>query len=98
VFPGTIVAATNVSGSGLEVYATVNGDSFAVLMVNYTPNAASGQVALSHWPVSTSGTGSIRYWELSGANKQGIMSTVAVTAGMTASISVPAESVVMLYP
>lgn len=96
--PGTLVAATNVDERNtLEAFATVNCNAMAVMLVNYSRRSARGQVAISRWPVNSSGTGRIRKWELSAAYKRGSITTVAVNTGMCDSITIPGQSVVILY-
>lgn len=95
VVPGTVTAAS--TPSGLNTIATVNGAHFSVMMVNYTTSPISGQVALSHWPVNPTGTGTISKWELSPANLTGQVTSVSTTGGLTASIALPGQSVVILY-
>lgn len=96
--PGTMVASADVSGFGLETWSTVDGSHLATLIVNPTTTIRSGPVALGHWPINTTGNGTIHLWVISAANPKGVVSTVTVTAGMTASISLPGQSVAILYP
>jgi hypothetical protein len=80
----------------------VNGGHFGVMLVNYststgTPKDLSGTVALSSWPVNSSGNGIINRWECSPANPNGALSTLSVTGGISAATTVPAQSIVILY-
>lgn len=95
---GARVTATINAGGLRDILATKSGGAFGVMINNYDQGSAiTGQVALSHWPFNNTGTGSINKWEISPAHQQGNLTTVSVTAGLTASITVPAGSVVILY-
>lgn len=96
VMPGAVANSSAPTG-GVNVIATANGTGFAVMMVNYTTGAKTGSLALSHWPVNTTGTGTVNVWTLSQAALQGSTTTVAVTAGATANITIPGQSVVIVY-
>jgi hypothetical protein len=105
--PGSMVnTAQGSSASGMQSWATKNGRAFGVAIVNSNASAMSGQVALSHWPVNASGTGTATLWTYPQVgsitspvtNTPGTTSTVAVTSGMTASVTVPGNSVVILSP
>ena len=106
--PGAMVSTVMGStGGGLQAWATRSGSHFGLAIVNSNPTAMTGPVALSHWPVDASGTGSATLWTYPQGgsmttqlvNTPGTLSSVAVSAGSTAPISVPAQSVVILsYP
>ena len=103
--PGKMVnTSQGGSASGVQSWATKSGAGFGLAIVNSNPNDVSGRVALSHWPVNASGTGTATLWsypQVGGmtspvANTPGTTSTVTVSAGMTDSITVPGHSVVIL--
>lgn len=103
--PGNMVnTAEGSAATGLQAWATHRGSQFAVAIVNSNPNSVAGQVALSHWPVNASGTGAAVLWTYPQGgsmtqtvqNMPGVESMVAVTAGVTAPITVPGTSVVIL--
>lgn len=106
--PGTMVSSSSGFG-GVTCWATVNGGKFFVALVNSNSSPATGQVALSHWPVNGTGNGTVNVWtyptnvgadytQRGSPNTPGTMSTVGVTAGVTANITIPALSAVFLYP
>jgi hypothetical protein len=92
---------TSTNGSGLSCLAATGGpgvNNFAVMLINPTlATSYTGQVALSHWPVNTTGTATINQWLIGGSNTTASQTTVSVTAGLTASLTVPAASVMILY-
>lgn len=111
--PGAMVNSNN--SRGCNSYATKNGSNFGVAIANTNGTQVSNvQVALSHWPLNSSGNATIHMWSYptspglsSGGtdtsvgtvvNTPGTVTTVAVTAGLTAPINIPAYSGVILYP
>ncbi len=110
--PGTIVnTASGGTSGGCISYATkTNSGGFFVAIVNPTAAAKTGTVALSHWPINTSGTGTATLWTYptspgvnnsvttipTSNNVPGVTSTISVNAGVTSSISVPAYSAVYI--
>lgn len=99
VMPGAEVSATVVnSAQNLFAWATKSGASIALMLINYGTTTYSGQVALSRWPINANGTSTIHRWEISAANTQGVTSTLTVTVGLTAALTVPGQSVVILTP
>lgn len=98
VVPGRMVDASNTSGVPVLVWGTKNGTKFCVVMVNYSNGPVSQTVALSHWPVNTSGTLTVHKWELSAAHPQGLETTLAVTGGLTTAVNIPGHSIVLIYP
>jgi hypothetical protein len=73
-------------------------NAFALMIINAsTTSSASGQVALSHWPVNTTGTGTINRFEVGNNNPNGNVTTLSVTAGLVAATTIPPVSVVILY-
>jgi hypothetical protein len=102
-----VSTSDNNTGRGLQAWATRTGTHLGVAIVNSNATAMTGPVALSHWPVGASGSGTITLWSYpqGGAittplmNTPGTVSSVSVSAGVTAPITVPADSVVILsYP
>jgi hypothetical protein len=98
--PGQMCNITNNSQSGnLDVWATVNGTNFAVAFVNVSNNPISGPVALSHWPVNSSGNGSAKFWSYptsDGRNVPGVETTVSVTNGVTSTVTINPRSCAIL--
>lgn len=99
--PGTMVASsTGSTGGGLQAWGTKNGTSFGVAIVNSNGGSASGQVALSHWPVNTTGNATIHVWTYptgGGANTPGDTTTATVTAGLV-NVFIPGHSCAILFP
>jgi hypothetical protein len=93
---GTAVACNN--PSNVQTLACKRGTvGLGVLLTNYGSAAASGPIALSHWPVNSTGSGVINMWQQSGSNSAGAITQVTVTAGLTSSITLPANSNTILY-
>jgi hypothetical protein len=84
-------------GSTLYCWATANNAKMAVCLVNYGTGTINGQVALSHWPVNSTGTSAINLWQIGSNAPAGTLSQVNVTAGITNTVSIPGQSVVILY-
>lgn len=71
---------------------------FGLMIVNAGQGAQNGQkIALSHWPVNQNGNGSANVWQLTSSNGNGATSTVAVTAGVTATMNFPDPSITIIY-
>lgn len=89
--PATLTALAVAGGPGAT--------NLGVLLINAsTSTDVTGiQVALSKWPVNSTGDGTVTKLEISAANPTGSSSSVTVTAGKTSAITVPACSVVFLY-
>jgi len=86
------------NNSGLLTCAvSQTGGHFGLMVVNPGFGGKSGQVALSHWPVNSTGNGTANVWQInSGTSGDGARSTVQVTAGVTASINFPDPSVTII--
>jgi hypothetical protein len=89
------------TNSGMLTCATTPAaGKLGLMVVNRGQGARSGQVALSHWPVNTTGNGTANVWQINSSHTlpgtDGIVSTVAVTNGLTASISFPDPSVTII--
>jgi hypothetical protein len=98
VCPGARCVTSNPGASDALSWSTVNGTHFSTTIVNPDSSAISGPVALSHWPVNGSGNGTVNVWTVSSAHPNGQLTTgVSVTAGMTASITIPALGMVIIY-
>ncbi len=106
VMEGNQVSCTFGGGSGgtppTIALAVENGNKFGVLLCNYsttsgTPKVMGGTVGLGHWPVNGSGTGTVNRWEQSPQYPNGNLIQLAVTNGVTAATTVPAQSVVILH-
>lgn len=97
VMGGNEVSST-FGSSGLHVCLPVmNQGNVGVMIVNWDTAAISGQVALSQWPINSSGTGTLTRFEVGVAQPQGADSTIGVTSGITDVLTVPARSVVILH-
>jgi hypothetical protein len=99
---GNQVSCTFGNGAPYVSLATVNGNHFAVMLVNYStttgsPVTAAGSVGLSRWPINGTGNGIINRWECSNTYPNGSLSTLSVTNGVTDATTVPPQSVVILY-
>jgi hypothetical protein len=82
----------------LAVKGGVQPNAFALLIANAsTSSAATGQIALSHWPVNTTGNGTINRFEVGDNSHLGTTSTLTVASGLVASTTIPPVSVVILY-
>lgn len=82
--------------NGLLCLATKSGTNLGVWLINNGQGNKSGQVALSHWPVNATGNGTVNVYTVSDSFPQSNTASVAVTAGLTASVSVPNNSVVVI--
>jgi hypothetical protein len=75
--------------------------TFGLLVVNSGQGNQSGQVALSHWPINGSGTGTASVWQLTASQNapgmDGTLSTVNVLNGLTGSITFPDPSVTIIF-
>jgi hypothetical protein len=111
--PGTMVGSSSTgTGGSLIAWGVKSGTKFGVAIVNPGGSAVTGQIALSHWPVNSTGNGTAAYWSyptsssLGSAtatptgspvqNTPGTVTSVAVTGGLTASVTVPALSCAIL--
>ena len=80
------------AAQNLVVLPVLNSTAMAVMIVNYSQTATySGQVALSHWPINTTGTGTIT--KTVTTTNPPTTSTLLVTAGIVASDTFPPLSV-----
>lgn len=86
------------NNSGLLTCAvSQTGGHFGLMVVNPGFGGKSGQVALSHWPVNSTGNGTANVWQInSGTQGDGARATVQVTAGVTTSINFPDPSVTII--
>ena len=93
---GKVVSTTKPSGN-IAVLATANGANVSTLIINYdTSTTFTGPIALSHWPVNSSGNGTVSVHTVSPASLTGTTSTLTVSSGLTASITIPAMSVTVI--
>jgi hypothetical protein len=74
-----------------------------LLVYNVGNGSKSGPVALSHWPVNTTGVATATVWQMTtaqnGPGKDGTSSTVSVggtTPGVTASMNFPDPSITII--
>lgn len=83
----------------LAVTGSITGTSFAVMLINASQGSPvnSVQVALSHWPVNSTGNGQINQWVVSPASTSGALTQLSVSAGLTSAITLPAQSITILY-
>ncbi len=82
--------------------AVSNGSRFGVLLGNKTtlsgsPMNYSGTVGLGHWPVNGTGNGTANLWLMTPSDPTGTTSQLTVTAGVTSSFTLPAQSVAIIY-
>lgn len=91
---GKQVPITTAPSGNIKTLATMNGNRVSVWLINYDTSASfSGQVALSQWPVNTTGNGTVKMSQLNQSNATPLVSSVAVTNGVTASVTLPPISV-----
>jgi len=94
--PGSMCnVPTNSQGGNLDVFATVNGSNFGVAFVNVSNNPISGSVALSHWPVNSTGSGTVKFYSYpttDSVNTPGTETNVSVTNGLTSQITIQPRS------
>jgi hypothetical protein len=93
---------TNSSGM-LTLAVTPGPGRCSLLVYNVGNGAKSGPVALSHWPVNTTGVATATVWQMTtaqnGPGKDGTSSTVSVggtTPGVTASMNFPDPSITII--
>lgn len=99
VCPGlrvTVATAGTATAAGALSWSTVNGNHFSTTIVNPSAGAISGQVALSRWPVNGTGNGTISVWTQGQTNPNGVITSVAVTGGLTGTITIPTLGQVIL--
>lgn len=93
---GNVVKTTTPSGNIVTI-GTTNGNNVSLLIINYDTSASfSGPIAFSNWPVSSTGNGSVNVHTVSAANPTSSNTTLAVSKGVTASITIPAMSVTVI--
>jgi len=88
------------NSAGFRTCAVVpSSGHFGLMVVNSGQGAQTGVAALSHWPVNSSGTGTINKWQMSSATPtgDGVRTTLSVTAGVVQSTSFPDPSVTILW-
>ena len=90
---------TNSTGMG-TVAVTPSSGRFGLLIYNNGNGTKNGQVALSHWPVNSSGTAGVNMWQMTsssnGPGRDGTRSTIQVTNGVTSSINFPDPSITII--
>jgi len=88
------------STSMQTVAVTPGSGRFGLLVFNVGNGSKSGTVALSHWPVNSTGNGTASVWQMTstsnGPGKDGRNSTVTVTNGVTQSITFPDPSITII--
>lgn len=97
--PGKMISTTlnGTNAPNMNGWSTSGSGTFGVTLINWDTVAHAGQVALSHWPVNTTGNGTATVWTQSGTTPAGGTTTQAtVTAGLTSSISVPSFGQVVI--
>jgi hypothetical protein len=100
--PGSMATVT-VGQSGVLAWASKSGTTGAVAIVNSNSSSVGGPVALSHWPAGGTGNGTATLWTYPTTdlvnptrNTPGTTTGISVSAGWTASITVPGNSVAIL--
>jgi hypothetical protein len=86
------------NAAGLLVCAvTPSPGRLGLMIVNIGKGAQSGKtVALSHWPVNSSGNGTATIWQLSHSAQMGSTKALEVKAGITAAIEFPDPSITII--
>jgi hypothetical protein len=95
--PGSM--ATTVSGFGnVLVWATKSGANFGMALVNGDSTSHTGSVGLSHWPVNTTGNGTLTMWQLDASNYTtgGVTTHPVASAGVLSSVTLTPMSVTMI--
>jgi len=94
---GPTVRATTGSGRNMACLVSTVGNTFGALLINYDTGGAtySGTMTLSHWPVNSTGNGTITQWRLDGQHGVPVASQLTVTAG-TVQLSLPGMSITVL--
>lgn len=90
------------NGSGMMTCAvTPASGRFGLMMVNQGLGNKSGTVALSHWPVNSTGNGTANVWQINTSQISpgipGSTSTTIVSSGITGTINFPDPSVTIIY-
>jgi hypothetical protein len=76
---------------------TPSPGQFGLMLVNAGNGLQLNKtVALSHWPVNSTGNGTVEVWQLSRSVPNGSTSMVEVTAGVTAALNFPDPSVTII--
>jgi hypothetical protein len=100
--PGRMVTTSLGGGApNMAGWSTVGSSgNFGVYLHNWDGVAHSGPVALSHWPVNTTGIGTATVWTQSGSTPAGgsvtTTSVGSVTPGVTGTITVPSFGQVII--
>lgn len=103
--PGTMVNCSSGSAAGgVKAWATFAAGTFGVCIINSNSTPRTGPVALSHWPLNATGNANITQWTYPTTsslvnpvpNVPGVVSTLSVVGGMTANVTVPGNSLVIL--
>jgi hypothetical protein len=89
------------NSTGMFTCAVVpTSGSFGLMVLNIGNGNKSGTVALSHWPVNSTGNGTANVWQMTmsqnAPGQDGTHSTVNVTAGVTSSITFPNFSITII--
>jgi hypothetical protein len=87
---------TNSAGL-LACAVTPSPGAVGLMIVNNGKGAQRAKtVALSHWPVNSSGNGTARIWQMSPSAQRGSTSTLAVRGGLMAAIDFPDPSITII--
>lgn len=93
---GTEVAINRLDGA-LQAIATKNGNNIGLWLINFTGGPSNtGQIAFSSWPINTTGNATLNVYTVNDAHPQSQTTTLAVTGGLSASIQIPANSIVVI--
>jgi hypothetical protein len=91
------MGSTNPALNCLAVQAGPGAGHFAVMLINYSQTATyAGPLGLSHWPLNANGSATINQWTVSAANPSGLTTALPVVGGLSSTVSVPPESVVIV--
>jgi len=82
----------------LTMACTPSTGHFGLMIVNAGQGAQNGKtVALSHWPVNSSGNSTANVWQMTSATTQdGTRTTIPVNAGVTSSLNFPDPSITII--
>ena len=66
-------------------------------IVNAGQGSRSGTIAFSHWPINSTGNGTLNMWQMtSSSTADGNRSTITVTAGVSQTVTLPDPSITII--
>ena len=95
--PGSMVATTSNNGNIL-VWGTKSNANFGMTLVNGNGSSSTGNVGLSHWPVNSTGNGTVTMWQLDASNYTtgGVTTHPVASAGVLSNVTLTPMSVTMI--